>query len=71
MYYNLCAFLQVSNGIGAVSGLVQLILYACYYSSKGESDDDGDKDLKPSDVQLPTLNGRAIVWWQSKVKAFL
>jgi hypothetical protein len=33
--------LQVSNGIGAISGFVQLLLYA-YYWSWGENNDDND-----------------------------
>ncbi|XP_061353757.1 bidirectional sugar transporter SWEET6b-like [Gastrolobium bilobum] len=50
-------YVLISNGIGAISGLIQLILYACYCSYKGEKDDgDGDHDLKPSGVQLSTLN---------------
>jgi len=53
--------LQISNGIGAISGLIQLILYACYCSCKSENDEGGDQDLKPSGVQLSNLNGRAAV----------
>ncbi|RDX67340.1 Bidirectional sugar transporter SWEET6b, partial [Mucuna pruriens] len=40
-------FVLISNSIGAISGLVQLILYACY-CCRGENDDDGD------DVQMST-----------------
>lgn len=44
-----------------VSGIVQLILYACYFSRKGEEDGDGDGDfeLKPTGVREISSNGRA------------
>jgi len=42
-----------------VSGIVQLILYACYFSRKGENDDDGDFELKPTGVREISSNGRA------------
>ncbi|KAK7271684.1 hypothetical protein RJT34_27783 [Clitoria ternatea] len=52
-------YVLISNGIGAISGLVQLILYACYSScNSNESDDD---DLKLHGVQLSNLNGRVAV----------
>ncbi|RZB45915.1 Bidirectional sugar transporter SWEET6b isoform B [Glycine soja] len=51
----------ISNGIGAISGLIQLILYACYCSCNSKNDEDGDQDLKPSGFQLSNLNGRAAV----------
>ncbi|RYQ89401.1 hypothetical protein Ahy_B09g096069 isoform A [Arachis hypogaea] len=36
----------VSNGIGALSGLIQLILYACYCSyNNGENNGDGDDSV--------------------------
>ncbi|KAL2335638.1 hypothetical protein Fmac_016851 [Flemingia macrophylla] len=44
---------MISNGIGAISGLVQLILYASYSSCKNQNDDEvGDHNLKPTGVQL-------------------
>ncbi|KAJ1416480.1 SWEET sugar transporter [Sesbania bispinosa] len=52
-------YVLVSNSIGAVSSLAQLILYACYYNNKGKKD--GDDDLKPTGVQLSTTNERAAV----------
>ncbi|XP_052723648.1 bidirectional sugar transporter SWEET5 isoform X2 [Vigna angularis] len=52
---------MISNGIGAISGLVQLLLYACYCSCKSEKDDDGDHDLKPAGVQLSNINGTVAV----------
>ncbi|XP_050902978.1 bidirectional sugar transporter SWEET5 [Lathyrus oleraceus] len=46
-------YVLISNGIGAVSGLVQLILYACYYSGKGENNED---DNKKDDLEMkPTI----------------
>lgn len=52
-------YVLVSNGIGVVSGVVQLILYACYFSRKGENDDDGDFELKPTGVREISSNRRA------------
>ncbi|KAK6913133.1 SWEET sugar transporter, partial [Dillenia turbinata] len=43
-------FIALTNGIGAVSGLAQLILYACYYNSTPRGD---DAVKRPSEVQLP------------------
>ncbi|BAU01048.1 bidirectional sugar transporter SWEET6b-like [Vigna umbellata] len=54
-------YVLISNGIGAISGLVQLLLYACYCSCKSEKDDDGDHDLKPAGVQLSNINGTVAV----------
>ncbi|KAG4911508.1 hypothetical protein GYH30_051663 [Glycine max] len=54
-------YVLISNGIGAISGLIQLILYACYCSCNSKNDEDGDQDLKPSGFQLSNLNGRAAV----------
>ncbi|XP_004489296.1 bidirectional sugar transporter SWEET6b-like [Cicer arietinum] len=52
-------YVLISNSIGVVSGLVQLILYACYYNNKGENDDVGDFELKPNGVnEISTSNGR-------------
>ncbi|QHN92586.1 Bidirectional sugar transporter SWEET6b [Arachis hypogaea] len=33
-------YVLISNSIGAISGLVQLILYACYCSCKGDKNND-------------------------------
>nr|KYP50542.1 Protein RUPTURED POLLEN GRAIN 1 [Cajanus cajan] len=54
---------MISNGIGAISGLIQLILYACYCSCKNENDDDkdGDHELKPTGVQFTNLKGGVAV----------
>ncbi|KAF5740362.1 bidirectional sugar transporter SWEET6b [Tripterygium wilfordii] len=43
-------FLLTSNGVGSISGLLQLILYACYYRSTPK-DEEVDV-VKPSQVQL-------------------
>ncbi|KAK7316434.1 hypothetical protein VNO77_35463 [Canavalia gladiata] len=40
-------YVLISNGIGAISGLVQLILYAWYYR-KGENNDDDDGQVPKS-----------------------
>ncbi|KAG2710367.1 hypothetical protein I3760_04G023700 [Carya illinoinensis] len=51
-------YILVSNGIGAVSGAAQLILYAVYYrTTPKDDDDDGDDDVrqKPSNVQLSNV----------------
>ncbi|CAK8533720.1 unnamed protein product [Lathyrus sativus] len=53
-------YVLISNGIGAVSGLVQLILYACYCSCNGESNEDDNKkddlEMKPTLVTQVSLN---------------
>ncbi|XP_020232135.1 bidirectional sugar transporter SWEET5 [Cajanus cajan] len=56
-------YVLISNGIGAISGLIQLILYACYCSCKNENDDDkdGDHELKPTGVQFTNLKGGVAV----------
>ncbi|KAK7381385.1 hypothetical protein VNO78_34037 [Psophocarpus tetragonolobus] len=55
-------YVLISNCIGAISGLVQLILYACYCSCKSENENDGDQDLKPSGgIQFSNVNGRDAV----------
>ena len=43
---------QVSNGLGAILGFIQLVIYACYYKStpKKGNDDDFVKP-KPTEVQ--------------------
>lgn len=41
----------MSNGIGAVSGLVQLILYGIYYRTTPKDD-----DVKASEVQMSGTN---------------
>ncbi|KAA8530250.1 hypothetical protein F0562_004959 [Nyssa sinensis] len=42
-------YITIGNGLGAICGAVQLILYACYYRSTPKVDDE-----KPSELQLPT-----------------
>ncbi|XP_059449156.1 bidirectional sugar transporter SWEET4-like [Corylus avellana] len=44
-------YILVSNGIGAVSGLVQLILYGIYYRTTPKDD-----DVKASEVQMSGTN---------------
>lgn len=52
---------QISNGLGAIAGLAQLILYACYCSRKPEDDDDDHAAKKPTDIQLSARNGAVTV----------
>ncbi|KAK4282434.1 hypothetical protein QN277_013813 [Acacia crassicarpa] len=55
-------FVLISNGIGAISGLVQLILYAVYRSCDPEDAIDiGDVGTikKPVEIQLPATDGAA------------
>ncbi|OMO69729.1 SWEET sugar transporter [Corchorus olitorius] len=53
--------IMIGNGLGTLSGAVQLILYACYFKSTPIDDDDNaDADVvKPSEVQLSRSNGKA------------
>ncbi|GAY35885.1 hypothetical protein CUMW_278890 [Citrus unshiu] len=46
-------YILVSNGLGAILGFIQLVIYACYYKStpKKGNDDDFVKP-KPTEVQL-------------------
>ncbi|XP_058773154.1 bidirectional sugar transporter SWEET5-like [Vicia villosa] len=41
-------YILICNSIGVVSGIVQLILYACYCSNKDENNEDGDVEMKPT-----------------------
>ncbi|KAL3529585.1 hypothetical protein ACH5RR_008907 [Cinchona calisaya] len=47
-------FVVIPNGLGAVSGLIQLILYATYYRTTN-----WDEDEKPSEVQLSENTSQA------------
>ncbi|XP_078447629.1 bidirectional sugar transporter SWEET6a-like [Wolffia australiana] len=42
-------FITIPNGLGALFGLAQLVLYACYCGSTPKDDD-------KADIQLPTVN---------------
>ncbi|KAL2492726.1 Bidirectional sugar transporter SWEET5 [Abeliophyllum distichum] len=44
-------YVLVPNGLGALSGLIQLILYATYYRTTKWDDDE-----KPPEIQLPRAN---------------
>ncbi|KAH7522617.1 hypothetical protein FEM48_Zijuj07G0157800 [Ziziphus jujuba var. spinosa] len=48
------AYILISNGLGAISGLVQLILYAWFYRTTPKDDDDSFS--KPNEVQLSSSN---------------
>ncbi|KAH7577371.1 hypothetical protein JRO89_XS01G0241500 [Xanthoceras sorbifolium] len=41
-------YILISNGLGTIFGLIQLIIYACYYKRTPKSED----VVKPSEVQL-------------------
>ncbi|XP_057440411.1 bidirectional sugar transporter SWEET6b-like [Lotus japonicus] len=41
-------YVLISNSIGAVSGIIQLILYACYFRKGGENAENGDDASKPT-----------------------
>ncbi|XWS32779.1 hypothetical protein CRYUN_Cryun22dG0018800 [Craigia yunnanensis] len=51
-------YILIGNGLGALSGAIQLILYACYFSSTPKDDDD-DVVVKPSELQLSGSSGPA------------
>ncbi|KAK3018552.1 hypothetical protein RJ639_003909 [Escallonia herrerae] len=42
-------YIMIPNGLGALSGAIQLILYATYYRTTN-----WDNDAKPSELQLPS-----------------
>ncbi|XWS40757.1 hypothetical protein CRYUN_Cryun17cG0023000 [Craigia yunnanensis] len=46
-------YILTGNGLGALSGAIQLILYACYFRSTSKDDDDV---AKPSELQLSGSN---------------
>jgi solute carrier family 50 protein (sugar transporter) len=47
-------YILIGNGLGALGGAVQLILYACYYKTTPRDD-----DVKPSEVELPSNHRHA------------
>ncbi|KAL1104402.1 hypothetical protein V6Z11_D04G064400 [Gossypium hirsutum] len=49
---------MIGNGLGALSGAIQLILYACYFKSTPK-DDDENGVVEPSELQLSGGNGPA------------
>ena len=56
MEYNLWSWpLQVSNGIGALSGAAQLILYGIYYRSTPKKSG-GNEPQKQTGVQLSSAS---------------
>ncbi|XP_071902530.1 bidirectional sugar transporter SWEET5-like [Coffea arabica] len=61
MFLNIFMYLSpltvmIPNGIGTLSGLFQLALYAWYYRSTNWEDDDNIK--KPSEIQFSVQNAR-------------
>ncbi|XP_038904326.1 bidirectional sugar transporter SWEET5-like [Benincasa hispida] len=49
-------YMLISNGVGAISGFLQLILYG-YYSVMGSKEDDEITEKEPKKIQLSNLNG--------------
>ncbi|XP_012459952.2 bidirectional sugar transporter SWEET4, partial [Gossypium raimondii] len=49
-------YILIGNGLGALSGAIQLILYACYFKSTPK-DDDENGVVEPSELQLSGGNG--------------
>ncbi|KAF2316127.1 hypothetical protein GH714_041373 [Hevea brasiliensis] len=45
-------FILVSNGLGALAGAAQLILYGCYYGTTPKRSKEDDEVVKPSEIQL-------------------
>ncbi|XP_021820046.1 bidirectional sugar transporter SWEET4-like [Prunus avium] len=52
-------YMLVSNGLGAVSGAIQLILYAAYCKSTPKDDDDLAGKPTTTEVQLSNTNAAA------------
>ncbi|OAP06451.1 SWEET4 [Arabidopsis thaliana] len=56
-------FILIGNGLGTVSGAVQLILYACYYKTTPNDDEDEEDEENLSKVnsqlQLSGNSGQA------------
>ncbi|WZZ12451.1 hypothetical protein YC2023_105540 [Brassica napus] len=42
----------IPNGLGSLSGLVQLILYATYYKTTNWNDEDGDKEKRFTNAEI-------------------
>ncbi|KAF3505300.1 hypothetical protein F2Q69_00040048, partial [Brassica cretica] len=43
---------MIPNGLGSLSGLVQLILYATYYRTTNWNDEDGDKEKRFTNAEI-------------------
>ncbi|KZV34732.1 hypothetical protein F511_00634 [Dorcoceras hygrometricum] len=52
---------MVPNGLGSLSGLVQLILYATYYRTTDWDDDGTGNANQPAEIQLQRTNSAAPV----------
>lgn len=51
---------QVSNGLGAIAGFFQLLLYACYYKSTPKREE--DDVVKPqAEIQMSGANAASRV----------
>ncbi|CAG7860359.1 hypothetical protein BRARA_I00707 [Brassica rapa] len=45
-------YILIPNGLGSLSGLVQLILYATYYKTTNWNDEDGDKEKRFTNAEI-------------------
>ncbi|KFK22412.1 hypothetical protein AALP_AAs44053U000300 [Arabis alpina] len=45
-------FMLIGNGLGTISGAVQLIVYVCYYKTTPKDDDEQDENLSMANSQL-------------------
>ncbi|WZZ74233.1 hypothetical protein YC2023_085603 [Brassica napus] len=52
-------FILIGNGLGTVSGAVQLILYACYYNTTPKDDEEDNLSKANSQLQLSGNHGQA------------
>ncbi|CAN7100807.1 unnamed protein product [Brassica rapa subsp. narinosa] len=43
---------NIPNGLGSISGIVQLILYATYYKTTNWNDEDDDKEKGYSNAEI-------------------
>lgn len=46
--------MQIPNGLGAIFGAVQLVLYGCYYRTTNWDEYEDEEDMHKSELQLPT-----------------
>ncbi|CAG7871426.1 unnamed protein product [Brassica rapa] len=45
-------YILIPNGLGSISGIVQLILYATYYKTTNWNDEDDDKEKGYSNAEI-------------------
>lgn len=45
--------IQIPNGLGSISGTIQLVLYVTYYKTTNwDDEDDDDKDKRVSNAEI-------------------